>query len=343
MSNQKIIKVSSGDPAYSDLLLRQTVGHLGIWDDCTFEVNNNIEKCDWWFVLHGSGLVVAETCLCDPNHIVYVSMEPDEIMSKISHGFLNQFSRLILCDRAIKHSDIVYENWLTWWVGIIVSKNNKKHVFRPNVKIDYDQLSNMESGNKMNKISLIMSDKDISDGHKKRIAFVDKMMTLPISKYIDVFGHGFKPIPDKWSAIAPYKCHLVLENSVQKDYWSEKLADSFLGFSYPIYYGCPNIEDYFSRNSMSIIDIENFDESIVLLETIIDNDIDVKKSLAICSSRRKILNKYNIFSLMAKMAQNKATTYEKISLKTNIYFSDSFFKKIIRLLVKKVNKKYDNS
>ena len=75
MSNQKIIKVSSGDPAYSDLLLRQTVGHLGIWDDCTFEVNNNIEKCDWWFVLHGSGLVVAETCLCDPNHIVLYMLQ----------------------------------------------------------------------------------------------------------------------------------------------------------------------------------------------------------------------------------------------------------------------------
>ena len=79
---------------------------------------------------------------------------------------------------------------------------------------------------------IILSDKDFSEGHKKRIEFVNKIISLPISEYIDVYGHGFKPIPDKWDAIAPYKYHLVLENSVQKDYWSEKLADSFLGFSF---------------------------------------------------------------------------------------------------------------
>ena len=88
----KIIKVSSGLPEKKDLLLRQTKNFSGVWGDCKFVVNKNIDKCDWWFVLHGSGLVKPESCLCDVNHIIYVSMEPDEKMSKVSSKFLNQFS-----------------------------------------------------------------------------------------------------------------------------------------------------------------------------------------------------------------------------------------------------------
>ena len=39
-------------------------------------------------------------------------------------------------------------------------------------------------------------------------------------------------IPDKWDAIAPYKYHIVFDNLLSnRTHWSEKLADSFLGFS----------------------------------------------------------------------------------------------------------------
>ena len=61
----------------------------------------------------------------------------------------------------------------------------------------------MEFPNKENRISLIMSNKNFSDGHKKRIKFVDQLQKLPIAKYIDIFGHGYNNIPDKWDAIAP--------------------------------------------------------------------------------------------------------------------------------------------
>ena len=87
----KIIKVSSGKPEFNNLLLRQTSGMSGVWGDCKFILNSEIKKCDWWFVLHGSGLIKNEECLCDPNHIVYVSMEPNETMSKVSNNFLEQF------------------------------------------------------------------------------------------------------------------------------------------------------------------------------------------------------------------------------------------------------------
>jgi hypothetical protein len=332
----KIIKVSAGGLEKTSLLLRQSVNSKGIWNDCKFIINDNkLKRCDWWFVLHGGGLVESENCLCDPDHVVYVSMEPSEKISQASDKFLEQFSHLVMCDRTIKHRNITYNNWLTWWVGMVVNAKKKKHVFHPEVRFNYDQLSDMQPVKKLNKISIILSNKVISEGHKKRIKFVKKISSLPISKYIDIYGHGSKPISDKWDAIAPYKYHLVLENSVQKDYWSEKLADTFLGFSFPIYYGCPNIYDYFSKDSLNVIDIDNIDQAVKILQNMIDGNTYNNSMQAIEISRNQVLNQYNIFNLMSELAIKNSLRHQNIKLNTNMFFKDSLIKKLARLVLSK--------
>ena len=167
------------------------------------------------------------------------------------------------------------------------------------------------------------------------VKFVNKIISLPISEYIDVYGHGFKPIPDKWDVIAPYKYHLVLENSVIKDYWSEKLADSFLGFSFPIYHGCPNIYDYFSKDSLSVIDINNIDQAVKILQNIIEGNIYDNSMQAIDISRNQVLNQYNIFNLMSELATNNSLKHQNIILNTNMFFKDSLVKKITRFILSK--------
>ena len=329
----RVIKVSAGISKRRGLLLRQSPESKGIWGDCRFEVNNEVEKCDWWFVLHGSGLVKTENCLCDPDHIIYVSMEPTEKMSRVSDEFLKQFSCLVMCDRDVKHGNVIYNNWLTWWVGIVVTRNKKGHRLSTNPKINYEQLLNAQPMKKMSRISVIMSNKDFSNGHKKRIKFLNAIMNSPISKYIDIYGHGYKEIPDKWDAIALYKYHLVLENSAQRDYWSEKLADAFLGFSLPIYYGCPNIHDYFSKDSLCIIDIDNINDSIDYINNIVVNNLYDDSVDEITTARNKILNKYNIFNLMSELAVGSANKFQNITLNTNAFFKDSWGKKIARHLI----------
>ncbi|MDA8668193.1 glycosyltransferase family 10 [Alphaproteobacteria bacterium] len=331
----KIIKISSGSPEKTNLLLRQTKNFSGIWGDCKFYINKNIANCDWWFVLHGSGLVKSESCICDPDHIIYVSMEPDEKMSKVSNNFLSQFSCLVTCDRDVIHKNKIFENWVTWYVGIIVEKKNNQHAFQKKINLDYDRLSLMEFPNKKNRISLVISNKNFSEGHKKRIKFVEELKKLPIAKYIDIFGHGYNNIPDKWDAIAPYKYHIVLENSVQPDYWSEKLADSFLGFSLPIYYGCPNIYDYFDKDSLFTIDINDIKSTVKLLQYLLDHGENFEKRRKIINiSRKKILNEYNIFNLMKNLAVSKALKNQKINMNTNAYYSNSLLKKIAKFILK---------
>jgi hypothetical protein len=324
----KIIKVSAGVPA--NLLLRQSPGMSEIWGDCKFLINTDVAKCDWWFVLHGSGLVNTEESVCDPKHIVYVSMEPTETMSMVSSKFIDQFSNLVICDREICHPNITYMNWLTWWVGIVVSKRRGSNILSKTHNFNYDDFINMKPIAKENKLSIILSNRNAGIGHQKRLNFIDRLINSSIAKYIDVYGEGYKEIPDKWNAISQYKYHLVIENSNIKDYWSEKLADSFLGFAVPIYFGCPNILDYFSEKSLLLIDINNFDQSILSIQKAIEGNLYGEKINAIKIARNQILNEYNIFNLMSKMANSKSNTNKKIKLRTNYYYSDSWLKKILR-------------
>lgn len=39
--------------------------------------------------------------------------------------------------------------------------------------------------------------------------------------------------------------HLVVENVSQRDYFTEKLLDCLLTLTLPIYWGCPNLGEYF--------------------------------------------------------------------------------------------------
>ena len=48
-----------------------------------------------------------------------------------------------------------------------------------------------------------------------------------------VYGRGWRDVADKAEAILPHKYHLVLENTVMPSYWTEKLADAWLGHAFP--------------------------------------------------------------------------------------------------------------
>lgn len=327
---RKIIKVTSGNKELSGLFLRQTPARSGIWGDCQFVVNAPVERCDWWIVCHASSLHDAETTRCDPDHVVYISMEPTE--QWVSDAFRNQFSRLVLCDRSVIHPNIQYANGLTWWVGMNVRHENGHH-FSAGYALDYDILKSMAYPAKMNRISVICSRNQSLPGHHKRLAFLDKLQQHPISEYIDYFGGGHRPIPDKWDAIAPYKYHLVLENSVVPDYWSEKLGDAYLGFALPIYYGCPNVADYFSTDSLRIIDIDDFERCVAVLEELISSDPFDAHLPAILQARNRVLNDYNIFQMMSEICDKPAQRLTKCRLKPVAHFARSWPRRLARKII----------
>ena len=101
---------------------------------------------------------------------------------------------------------------------------------------------------KTRRISVVASDKDWRPEYKARLLFVKTLRDV-LGDELDVFGRGRRPIDDKAEAIAPYRYHIVLENNMVDHFWTEKLADAYLGEAFPIYSGGGELARYSIRRA----------------------------------------------------------------------------------------------
>jgi len=69
---------------------------------------------------------------------------------------------------------------------------------------------------------------------------------------VDVLGRGFEPFKLKQEGLLPYQYSVVIENVQEADYFTEKLLDCILCGTMPIYWGAPNINEYFDPEGMHV-------------------------------------------------------------------------------------------
>lgn len=162
----------------------------------------------------------------------------------------------------------------------------------------YDELSSMDVPKKTNDISWITSTKSSYPGHKHRLEFLDFIRASNLE--LSLFGSGIQYIEDKWDALVGHRYSLAVENESQDDYWTEKLADCFLAYTLPIYYGCTNIDNYFPTESYILIDINKPEEALDIIQQAIANNEWEKRLPAIIEARNLVLNTYNPAANIAK-------------------------------------------
>jgi hypothetical protein len=167
---------------------------------------------------------------------------------------------------------------------------------------------------KQDRVSVITSSKDHLPGHRKRLKFLERLKDHPVSRHIDFFGGYHNPVRDKFEALFGYKYHLALENSVLDNLWTEKIADPLLAWSLPIYHGCPNIHQYLPSGSFLTIDINDFDASVQAIEAAIARDAYTASLVQIGVAREAILNRYNIFNVLADICSAPARTTSLVTL-----------------------------
>lgn len=285
------VKLTTSFPSWP--LLRQTPGWSGEWGNCKFYVDDDsIDQCDYWVVY--DGLTKKQTATCPQGNLLFVASEPPEI-KKYQPGFLAQFSKVISSDRSIRHPGLcLAQQSLPWMIGVSQSPSGPKCV------MDYDGFAKSAPPIKTKLLSVVITKKRTTAGHRARLDFVEKL----VDRYgaeIDVFGRGFQEVEDKWDAIAPYKYHLVLENSCRNDYFTEKLADAFLGLAYPLYWGCPNLADYFPEKSFSPIQLDDPDG----VKAVVDAATYEASLEALEMSKRLVLAKYNLFAVLSSFIQDQ--------------------------------------
>lgn len=104
-------------------------------------------------------------------------------------------------------------------------------------------------------VSIIASHHASLPGHRLRHRIVAWSRTRRPD--LETFGTGYRPIDDKWEGHAPFHHSVVIENSRCPGYFTEKILDSLLCWSLPIYWGDPEIERVFLPDGMFVCETED--------------------------------------------------------------------------------------
>jgi hypothetical protein len=102
--------------------------------------------------------------------------------------------------------------------------------------------------------SLIASAKKNLEGPRHRHRIADWCQEH--SPTIELLGKAYQPFEKKEDGLAPYHHSIIIENNQEKEYYTEKLLDCMLCNTMPIYWGCPNIGEYFDTKGLIICETE---------------------------------------------------------------------------------------
>ncbi len=258
-------------------LLRQTPGRSGVWDGIRF-VMEPVDACDYLLILNMPEQPV--TTVCPREHVWAIMQEPPNEVFRRMHRGRRQYHRVYTQHPRLTGRKYIHSQPAIAW-----------HVDR-----DYDFLKDCPIPHKTAAASCITSAKTDFRGHVERLNFVQKLQK---TVEFDLFGRGFREIADKWDGLAPYRYSIAIENFRNDWYWSEKIADCFLAWTMPIYYGCPRIAEYFPAESLVSIDIRDPDATRIVQETI-RSDRWLRNIDAIAEARRLVLERHQLFSFVAQ-------------------------------------------
>ena len=177
--------------------------------------------------------------------------------------------------------------------------------------------------------SMISSKKNLCKGHQDRFdlynlikEFGDPSENNP-NPSVHVFGSivekpfgASENLNEKWhdksEALCPFVYSIVMENDRYPGYFTEKLTDCFVTGTVPIYYGAPDIGDYFDADG--IIQANSVDEIINTLRFLWEEENARNQYIARLYSLRRNYHRVGILELPDDMLYRKIYNMEKITV-----------------------------
>jgi hypothetical protein len=274
---------------------RQTPNNNGVWEDFRFQLEDEKNETEW-LVVFDEPTPSLKTTTPYERRILFVTEPPE--MKNYKADFVNQFQFMVspYALPGFRGHHLQQQSALNWQYGIDQSRPPP----HPSA-LDWSALSADKPKSKL--VSVICSNKTRLPAHRRRLAFVE-LLKQRLGDRVDVFGRGMREISDKQEAIAAYKFHIVLENNDVDHFWTEKLADAYLGDAFPIFAGCANLDIYFDRDSFRRIDICNPDRGVDDVERIINSNLWSDQRELIREARRRVMFKYNYVAVTAKIIRS---------------------------------------
>jgi hypothetical protein len=301
-------------------LARQTPGESLCWQDCRFIVNPPNGRFDGIIAYDA---ILGEVSLeCPPDRVILVTGEPPSIKA-YHERFAAQFSSVVTCHSDLAHPGLVLtQQGYPWIAGM-----NKNAADLGRGATTIDGFRALPAPSKTRLLSVVVSDKVVTAAHRQRRDFVAALRTH-FGSDLEIFGRGVRDVADKSEALLPFRYHLALENSAFFHYWTEKLADPLLCWSFPLYWGCPNIEEYFPPGSFERINIYDTKQAIAAIDRVVAGDVYASALPALAEARRRILEDYHLFALAARQCTPSATAAVTVRLRPEQAFRDHWTRKI---------------
>jgi len=124
--------------------------------------------------------------------------------------------------------------------------------------------------NKLKQITFITSSKSSTFGQKLRQEIYRMIKSKIYINDLNLFCHKSPPFyPNRNDFFSSASFHIAVENTKQDNWFTEKLIDCFITKTIPIYFGCPNLENWFDLSG--VLTFNNLDELSEILSNLTSN------------------------------------------------------------------------
>ena len=144
-----------------------------------------------------------------------------------------------------EHFDFIltYEDFL-------IKRNPDKYKFHP-CDTSGIELDSRKIHKKTKLVSMIYSDKTWLFGHRLRHIIAKTLIPKLNYDKIDLLGRGTdKPLELKSEGMNDYMFQIAIENAQRPNYFADKIYDCFVTGVVPIYWGAPNIGEFFDTRGI---------------------------------------------------------------------------------------------
>jgi hypothetical protein len=267
---------------------KQTPGCSGVWGQ--LEGVSDLKSADIFAVVDR----LPADCSVDRKKCVFLGAHPPSM----PHAYSDMQGMECLAKADCR--DTV--GFLEWWIDR-----------------DYDTLSSMEPPDKEKPLMCVMSNNNTNNSHKARLAWLDRFVRrdgLPLDLYGRIkprtpamrryfrgqLGHwdgspGGSHMAGKEKAYSEHKYALEFDVAGEH-YFSERVLDSMLLWSMPIYWGCDNLHQYLPEGSFKPLDINGDGQDV--LETIASGYYE-RGLTKLREARRILLDELQLWPMIHKL------------------------------------------
>lgn len=126
----------------------------------------------------------------------------------------------------------------------------------------YTWIKDYQFPEKKFEVSTLVGGKRMAPGHllRQKLWFKEDRIKVPKKFFLSgnmggIENYNNNPVLGKEkNPLFDSQFHICIENVKRRNWWTEKLEDCMQTKTVPIYYGCPNIDDWFDTRGIIIVD-----------------------------------------------------------------------------------------